>query len=66
MAKLGWPKGGFDIFTAVKPWSSSSSRAPASQSPWKRLQDFPREPGGPSGQLGGNRAVPAAIEVSQP
>lgn len=35
MAKLGWPKGGFDSLTAVKPWSSSTSRAPASQSLWK-------------------------------
>lgn len=44
MAKLGWPKGGFDTFTAIKPWSSSTSRAPASES-LERLQDFPREPG---------------------
>lgn len=44
VAKLGWPKGGFDTFTAIKPWSSSTSRAPASES-LERLQDFPREPG---------------------
>lgn len=63
MAKLGCPKGGFDTFTATEPWSSSTSRASASQSPWKgcrtSLESLVRWNWGEQG-------CSAAIEVSQP
>lgn len=54
MAKLGWPKGGFDTFSCNEALVIFHIQSSSFTESLERLQDFPREPGGPSGLLGWN------------